>query len=101
MPPLSTSQTFTVSVVEVNVAPKLSFMREIRVTGASVSLDGNFSFTWSAQAGRPYQVQFKKSLSDAEWTNIEPPVSATGDSATFSALVSEAVERFYRVVSKP
>ena len=92
-PVLSDSKIFNVSVAAVQ--------REIRVTAASVSADGKFSFTWSAQTGHSYQVQFKNNLSDADWSNIEPPVMPNGDSATFSASISEAVVRFYRVLSKP
>lgn len=71
------------------------------MTGANLSGDGKFTFTWSAQTGRSYQVQFKNSLSDAEWINVEPPVIATGEVTTFSSPISNAFARFYRVVSNP
>ncbi|MSU64067.1 MAG: hypothetical protein EXS31_17020 [Pedosphaera sp.] len=93
VPPLNDSKKFNVTVAAVQ--------REIRVTGASISGDGKFTFTWSAQAGRSYQVQFKNGLSDAEWRNIEPPVTTTTDSATFTASVSDGAQRYYRVVGNP
>ncbi len=92
-PVLSDSKIFNVSVSAVQ--------REIRVTGASVSADGKFSFAWTGQTGRTYQVQFKNSWSDTEWTNVEPPVTATGEVATFSASISDSFARFYRVTIKP
>ncbi len=93
-PSLSDSKSFNVLVTAVA-------RQEIRVTGASVSGDGKFSFTWSAQAGRSYQVQFKNDLADAEWTNIEPVVTPVADNATFTASISEAAQRYYRVVNTP
>ncbi|MSU36921.1 MAG: hypothetical protein EXS36_17855 [Pedosphaera sp.] len=90
---MNDSRTFEISVA--------AAQREIRVTAASASTDGKFSFTWSAQIGHSYRVQFKDSLSEAEWMNVEPPVLPNGGSATFSASISEGVVRFYRVVSKP
>ena len=92
-PSMSDSKVFKVTVAAVQ--------REIRVTGASVSGDSKFSFTWSAQVGRSYQVQFKSSLSDTEWINVEPPVTPTGETATFSSSISDAFARFYRVTTKP
>ena len=93
VPPLSDTRTFNVTVAAAK--------KEIRVTEAKLSGDGKFSFTWSAQAGRSYQVQFKNSLTDGAWLNVEPPVVASEDTASFSASVSEAAERFYRVVNPP
>ena len=57
--------------------------------------------TWSAQTGRSYQVQFKNSLNQTKWTDVEPPVMPTGDTATFSSSISDGFVRFYRVTTKP
>lgn len=93
MPPLSDAKTFHVVVTAVQ--------REIRITSASLAVDGQFTFTWSAQVGRSYQVQFKHDVAGTEWTNVDPPAAAAADSAAFSASVVDAPSRFFRVLLLP
>lgn len=74
-------------------------MREIRLAEVKLSDDGMLSFSWGAEPGRMYLVQFKADLGDPVWTNILPPVSATKDTASFSVAVGEASQRFFRVIA--
>jgi len=75
--------------------------RPIRIEAARMGVDGSFSFTWDAQQGRSYQVQFKEQLTDPGWINHGSPIVANGDRATFSTLIQEISQRFYRVTNGP
>jgi len=58
--------------------------------------------SWSAQAGVTYQVQYKDSLDDPNWTDLPGgSVQATGDTATFTDTTALAQpRRFYQVISQ-
>ena len=56
---------------------------------------------WNAQVGRSYRVQFKNSLSDTDWVDVEPLVTANAESASFTASINSASQRFYRVQRAP
>jgi hypothetical protein len=58
--------------------------------------NGTFSWSFSTQRGQTYLVQFKTSLSDASWTDMET-VSGTGDIVTVSHLVEGQSAGFYRL----
>ncbi len=55
---------------------------------------------WSALPGRTYQLQFKNSLADAEWTTLPGTVTATGAIASRTEDISGG-QRFYRIVLLP
>ena len=52
--------------------------------------------TWDAVIGKTYQVQFKDDLT-ATWTNLDPPVQATGLTLTVTDQ-SATASRYYRVL---
>jgi hypothetical protein len=91
MPPLSDAKTFRVVVYGPPV--------ELRIVGTPSVVDGNFSFTWQAQAGRTYRVQYKSDLDPAtSWSDLPDSVTATGPTATYEDKTNgNAGQGFYRV----
>jgi hypothetical protein len=61
---------------------------------------GATTFTWAAQAGRNYQVQYTADLSRPNWLNMGPPVT-TGNYTLTSFDPSTNQQRFYRVLALP
>ena len=61
-------------------------------------VEGKVFFQWPAEPGRRYRVQFKESLGQPGWGDVTPYILATGPIAAFTAPVSGARERYYRVV---
>ena len=58
-------------------------------------------FTWSAVAGRVYQMQFKTDLTQGTWTDSGSTIHATNTTATASDAIGSDSQRFYRVVLLP
>jgi hypothetical protein len=83
-PPLSDTKTFTVAVY---FQPRI---QSITATNGIVTL------TWSALDGKSYRLQYKDNLSDSDWSNLEPDVTAVGASASMTNSPGSA-PRFYRV----
>lgn len=75
-----------------------------RVSAPSVTLQilnprvsgGNLEFSFGTTAGRQYLIESKTSLSDASWQS-QPAISGDGSAKNFSAPVSGAATRFFRV----
>ncbi len=85
-PPLSDAKTFNVTV-----------LHEI-ITAAATASGGVVTIRWNSIAGNTYRVQYKSTLSDLNWTDLVPDVTATGTAA--SCLDSPgASSRVYRVVT--
>ena len=57
--------------------------------------------TWSAVAGRNYQVQFRTNLDQPNWNNLGSIVSATNITASVLATNGPDPQRFYRVALLP
>ena len=85
VPPLNDAKLFSIAV-----------LARPSIVSAAVS-GGDFNLTWSAIPGHAYRVQFKNSLSDANWSNLVPDVTATFTTASISDPVG-AMQRFYRVL---
>jgi uncharacterized repeat protein (TIGR03803 family) len=64
-------------------------------TGAMLTL------TWSAVAGRIYQIQFKTNLDQANWNNLGSSITATNPTAATIVTIGPEPQRFYRVVLLP
>jgi hypothetical protein len=62
---------------------------------------GQAVVTWTAANNRTYRLQYKGSLSDSKWTDIQPDVTATGPKASATDKVATARQRFYRVMLLP
>jgi uncharacterized repeat protein (TIGR03803 family) len=68
----------------------------------TVSQSGtNISLTWTAVAGRTYQVQASTNFSNTSWNNKGSSVTASNSTASWSEGVGPDPERFYRVVLLP
>ena len=73
-------------------APKL-VRPEVSMTSNTVT------FTWAASPGQKYRVQFKNSLSDAQWQTLGSDVTATNTRAiTSDPSLGTAAQRFYRLL---
>jgi len=62
---------------------------------------GALSLTWSALAGRNYQLQSRPVLNQGGWTNLGATVNATNSAATASDVAGPDPQRFYRVLLLP
>ena len=61
---------------------------------------GTTTFTWAAQAGQTYQVQYSADLSQTNWSNLGSPLTTGNYTLTgFDAATNQ--QRFYRVVVLP
>lgn len=88
-PPLSDSQSFTVTV---RPAP---FISGISIAGTNVTI------TWTAIAETKYRVHYKSSFDEDSWSDLPGDVVANGDSATKVDSIGFAAQRFYRVSVSP
>jgi hypothetical protein len=61
---------------------------------------GAVALMWAAQPGRLYQVQSKRRVEDANWSDAGATVAAVGSTAS-SVIAAEETETFYRVVRLP
>jgi hypothetical protein len=86
------SQSDVKSFLATVVAP-LSF-QSIIVSNSIVAL------TWQAIPGVVYQIQYKPSLSDSNWTALPPDIRASGTTASATDTAG-SVQRFYRVMMLP
>ncbi len=89
-PNRSATRSFTITVGQHPLAPQIGAV-SVNANGATIG--------WKAILGRTYRVQFKNSLSDPDWTDLQ------GDLVADSALVSitdatagASRERYYRVL---
>jgi hypothetical protein len=56
---------------------------------------------WQTVSNFTYQVQYKDTLAVADWEDIGSPLTATGETATFTNVVGNLPQRFYRVMLIP
>jgi hypothetical protein len=64
---------------------------------ASIS-GGMITFTLGSVANVSYQIQSASDLSNPTWTDVGPPVIASGDQLSVSEPVSGGSQQFYRVI---
>jgi hypothetical protein len=57
--------------------------------------------TWDSVSNRTYRVQYVTNVSDTNWTDIVPDVTASGPSASQTNAVGTDPRRFYRVLLLP
>lgn len=88
VPPLSSSQAFTVYV---STPPTVRITRN----GADISL------AFPTIQGRLYQVQYKNRLTDANWTDLGGPRMATGSSLDVPDTIGAQAQRFYQILLIP
>jgi hypothetical protein len=63
--------------------------------------NSTLSLTWSTEAGGTYQLQWSADLSSSNWTNLRGPVPAAGATLSVTDSVTNAPQRFYRLVLSP
>jgi len=88
-PNSSAAQSFSVSVL---AAPTLR---------PPLYSNGAMMISWSAIPGQKYQVQYKDDLSDANWIELQPAITANSATATITEPVAPSGKRFYRIVNAP
>ena len=64
----------------------------IRVAG------GTAAISWNSVTGKVYRLQYKSSLLDATWQDLQPDIAATGLQTTATNVLGGATRRFYRVM---
>lgn len=74
------------------MTPPFFFVASVRVN------NGVATITWDSVAGQVYRVQYKNNLTDANWTDLPPDVTATGPTANKTDVVGSLPQRFYRVL---
>ena len=68
----------------------------------AVTLNGaTINFTWTAIAGRKYQVQYSADLTTGNWTNSGGVITATGNSSSSSDVIGGSAQQFYRIILLP
>jgi hypothetical protein len=77
--------------INTSIAPLGSFaIRDIRTDGVNVVL------SWGTVAGHTYQVQTRTGLANGTWTDVGPPVTGNGGTASVTNAASGAGS-FYRI----
>ena len=62
---------------------------------------GEVVVSWNSVSNQVYHLQFKSSLSDTNWTNLLPSVTATGTMTSVTNSVGSQPQRFFRLYSNP
>jgi hypothetical protein len=100
----NTTNSVSVRVID-NGSPQLNDTKSFIITVVgrpelkSVSLNnGSVEFNWSAIPGNRYRVQYKNSLNDVTWTDLQI-ITAESDFVNFSESAGIA-QRFYRLVAE-
>jgi len=88
-PALSASQSFSVIVT---APPRLQPPR---------FASGVAQLAWSAIPGQTYRLQYKPSLAAANWTDLQPAVSATAATAAVTVATGSAPQSYYRILVLP
>ena len=87
-PSLTATQTFNVIII-----PPPRSLTIARPNATEVVL------TWQAFAGRSYRVEYVETVDapGAAWTPVGDPLTATGDTLTFTDAIAPNAQRFYRI----
>ncbi len=74
----------------------------LRVITLSSPQSGPVQIFWSAVSGKTYRVQFKATVSDPTWTNLDGDVTATDESGyKVDPLAGATEQRYYRILVVP
>jgi hypothetical protein len=96
-PPLTDTNSFTLTVFSTNTIPTSTF----RITSFSVT-NGLATLSWTSIPNRTYHLQYKNALTATTWTNVLLDIVATGTTTTAHPTLDPAVPtRFYRVALLP
>jgi len=84
---------------DIAVYPMMTIPPELQ--GVTLLTNGAISFSWAAQAGGFYQVQYTTNLAQNQWTNLNGVLSTTNSSMTATDATAASTARFYRIVQLP
>jgi hypothetical protein len=97
------TNTFTVVVTD-NGTPSLTATQSFTVVTAplpalgSYAYSGNqFTFSWATYPGQRFQVEFKDDLNEPAWFPIGGEFIATGGTISFTNVLDEEPQRFFRL----
>jgi len=89
-PNRSAIRPFIVTVVQHPLAPRVG---TVSITGNGVTIH------WTGIVGRTYRVQFKQTLDDPDWIDLDGDVTAeTDESLKMDATAGASQQRYYRVL---
>jgi hypothetical protein len=87
IPSLSSTRAFTIVVLAIP-----------HDTSVQLSGSGAINIRWVAVPNKTYQVQYKNSLQDPNWTNLGASLKASSASASITDTTGLRAQRFYRVL---
>jgi uncharacterized repeat protein (TIGR03803 family) len=90
--------TYNGGVVGAGTAFRLTVVPEFQAVTVT---NGTLSLTWSTEAGGTYQLQYNSDLTSSNWTNLGSAVTAAGATLSGTDSVTNAPQRFYRLVISP
>lgn len=100
---VGSTNNITVRVTDSGAPPKsdakpfnIAVLARPAIVDTTIS-GGDFSLTWTAIPGQKYRVQFKNDLTDPNWNDLVPDVTANLTSASKTDPLGIA-QRFYRVL---
>jgi hypothetical protein len=62
---------------------------------------GTFTLTWSATAGKKYQLQYNSNLNSTNWTDLGDAITAASGTLTSTDVMRSNSCRFYRIMQLP
>jgi uncharacterized repeat protein (TIGR03803 family) len=62
---------------------------------------GTFTLTWSATAGKKYQLQYNSNLNSTNWTDLGDAIKAASGTLTATDVMRSNSCRFYRIMQLP
>jgi uncharacterized repeat protein (TIGR03803 family) len=68
------------------------------VISSVTQTSGALAFTWSANPGSSYQIQFATAAASTNWSNLGAAIIATNSTASVSDPIASDPQRFYRFV---
>jgi len=68
------------------------------VLQAVTQTNGLVTLTWTSANGQLYQPQYNPDMSPGNWSNLGPPLVATGPTASTTDPLAANTQRFYRIV---
>jgi uncharacterized repeat protein (TIGR03803 family) len=77
---------------------RLTIVPEFQVVTLTNS---TLSLTWSTEAGGTYQLQYNSGLSSGNWSNLGSAITSTGATLSTTDSLTNAPQRFYRLVLSP
>ena len=62
---------------------------------------GEVVVSWNSVSNQVYHLQYKNNLSDTNWTDLLPTVTATGSMTSVTNMVGSQPQRFFRLYTSP